>query len=87
MIYSSGRHIFTTTGSRVRRSVHMTMTMAMTMTMFLFYIIIFRKELYNINKLGNVMYNMTMYGDYNGSESTIKQCGRLILSSISNTFN
>ena len=27
-----------------------------TMTMFLFYIIIFRKELYNINKLGNVMY-------------------------------
>ena len=28
----------------------------MTMTMFLFYIIIFRKELCNINKLGNVMY-------------------------------
>ena len=41
------------------------MTMTMTMTMFLFYIIIFRKELHNINKLGNVMYNMTMYGDYN----------------------
>ena len=33
-----------------------TMTMTMTMTMFLFYIIILRKELYNINKLGNVMY-------------------------------
>ena len=28
-----------------------TMTMTMTMTMFLFYIIIFRKELYNINSL------------------------------------
>ena len=31
-------------------------TMTMTMTMFLLYIIILRKELYNINKLGNVMY-------------------------------
>ena len=54
------------------------MTMTMTMTMFLFYIIIFRKELYNINKLGNVMYNMTMYGDYNGSESYAREtCSHL----------
>ena len=50
----------------------------MTMTMFLFYIIIFRKELYNTNKLGNVMYNMTMYGDYNGSESYAREtCSHL----------
>ena len=54
------------------------MTMTMTMTMFLFYIIIFRKEVYNINKLGNVMYNMTMYGDYNGSESYAREtCSHL----------
>ena len=31
------------------------MAMTMTMTKFLFYIIIIRKELYNMNKLGNVI--------------------------------
>ena len=31
------------------------MTMTMTMTKFLFYIIITRKELYNMNKFGNVI--------------------------------
>ena len=33
----------------------MTMTMTMTMTKFLFYIIITRKELYNMNKFGIVI--------------------------------
>ena len=31
------------------------MTMTLTITMFLFYIIIIRKEFYNINKLGNII--------------------------------
>ena len=53
--------------------LYVTCALTMTMTMFIFYIVIIRKELYDINKFGNIIYNMTMYGDIMEAKATLEK--------------